>query len=582
MQPLIPDTLIATQPTEELEKQVDQLHKTGNTQDAMVLQGYLYQRRKDFQKAIQCFERAQRWQSVADMYLHLGQEKKYHHYFAKYLLSQNLHKQAAASFSKAESFIQAAQTFKDIFDYKNAIKAFVQANEIHQAGQLLVQLGHPSKAARLYENAHNFSQAILHYKKAGSWDDLIRVYDRSRQYLEAMEASLKINHLQGALHFLGKIDKTQGKYLQAFHSLLLHCQTTKNIDLFLKYFYELMFDKDVNFDHDYFFDIGVLLEQADFPHEGLQVYRRLVYLGRSSPDLNQRILHIEKKLQFLKKKKSLRAYHNRFLLYQLIGKGAMSKVYKAKDTLSKKWVALKIISTDSNDDELDRFQSFFQEAQTTANLHHPNIIEIYDFGVENNHLFISMEHLDGETLQYLLKKVKRINLVDFLFIAQQICEALIYAHDMFVVHRDIKPSNIMLLKKEKAKLMDFGIAKVANTSNHVSIERGTPKYVSPEQILGIQTTPQSDIYSLGVVFYEMLAGHPPFPGSDAMNDHINVPPARLDTVAQDVPFELVNIIMKCLAKKPDRRPKNVAQILDIIFKLKKAHFEPTPKDHLTF
>ncbi|MCB0272502.1 MAG: protein kinase [Bdellovibrionales bacterium] len=563
---------------EEMDRRADQLQKEGDHKNAMIWMGHAYIKRKDYRKAIQCFEKTQSWETLADIYLTLGQEKKYHHYFGKYLLSEGLVKEAAESFWEAGSYAQAAQLFENLFDFKRAIQAYVKAGNVNEAGQLLIRIGQPDKAARLFEKAGLYPQAIQYYQKTERWDDLIRIYDRTKKYLKAIKACLQIHDFNAALHFVDKIDKSSEKYLQAYVYIMLFLQENNKEDLIPSMFYDIMYDRRVKLNENQLLMLAELLEKTKYNHEALQAYRRIVNLGNSLPHVLVKISNLERKLQFIKQKEELRSYTNRFLLYRFLGQGAMSKVYKSKDTQTEQWVALKTFSRDQEDE--DHVQAFFQEARTTANLHHPNIIQIFDYGIENEHLFISMEYLQGKTLKYVLDQTGPIPLHDFLNIAAQLCKALMYAHDMHVVHRDIKPSNIMLLKDKTVKLMDFGIAKLSHMANSISIARGTPRYASPEQILGIQTTKQSDLYSLAVVFYEMLSGKPPFEGENALHDQVNKTPEPLDQVVDRVPYVLVNIIMACLAKKPDRRPAGIHKVLEVIETIRHTLYEETTKERI--
>ncbi|MCC7460148.1 MAG: serine/threonine protein kinase, partial [Proteobacteria bacterium] len=278
---------------------------------------------------------------------------------------------------------------------------------------------------------------------------------------------------------------------------------------------------------------------------------------------------IQSKIKLLEKKfqknftfPALKTYQDRFQLHRKLGTGAMGSVYKARDMITGEWVALKTLPTKHQDDELLR--AFLQEGRTAKRLKHPNIVDVFDYGIENEHYFISMEFLDGKTLKEVLAQVGAMNIRNFLSVALPLTRALAYAHDNHTIHRDIKPSNVMLLSNRTIKLMDFGISKITQFSDHKSIARGTPIYISPEQILGIQTTKQSDLYSLGVVFYEMISGKPPFLEGDILHDHIHKPAEEIGKVASEVPFRLVNIIMSCLAKKADRRPISAYKIIETL------------------
>jgi tRNA A-37 threonylcarbamoyl transferase component Bud32 len=554
---------------EQLAKKAQELQQAGQSHKATMLMGQYYARRQEYPKALQCYEKAQHWEAMADLYLKMGQTDQYHFYFAKYLLQENMPREAANSFLEARAFSQAAQIFETLFDYKKAIEGYMKAGQIDEAAHLLIRIGQTDKAARLYEKAGKLDQAVQYYKQTKSWDNLIRVYDRKNEPLQALRVALHTHDESKARHYFSKIPATDSDFLQAHIYMLVHWVEQNQTEKIPSMFYAIMYNKEAKLDEDKLLMLGELLEKAGFAHEALQSYQRAQKMGHHRPHIQEKIKAVEQKLSFIKKRDSLKSYENRFELYQFIGRGAMSKVFKAKDLLHDRWVALKTLSKDQEEDE--QLQAFFQEARTMSNLSHPNIVQIYDYGIENDHFFIAMEYLTGKTLQYMLEQVERLSLQDFLNIISQLCRALMYAHEMNVVHRDIKPGNVMLLSDQKVKLMDFGIAKRAQQSNQISIARGTPKYVSPEQILGIQTTTQSDIYSLGVMMYQMLTGVLPFEGEDILHDHIHTNPTPLDQHVKDIPYHLVNLIMTCLAKKPERRPADVQKILEVIETLNFGH-----------
>src|SRR5262249_54768305 len=155
-------------------------------------------------------------------------------------------------------------------------------------------------------------------------------------------------------------------------------------------------------------------------------------------------------------------------------------------------------------DDSHALESLMKEAQTAAKLNHPNIVTVYDVGQEGDNYFMAMEFVEGKTLQQVLKQVKKIDLQNFKHIAKTLCEVISYAHAQHVIHRDIKPSNIILLPSRTVKLMDFGLAKVLqDMSIDKTMLRGTPLYMSPEQVLGKDIDHRTDVYSLGILFYEM-------------------------------------------------------------------------------
>jgi serine/threonine-protein kinase len=192
----------------------------------------------------------------------------------------------------------------------------------------------------------------------------------------------------------------------------------------------------------------------------------------------------------------------------------MGVVYLGKDPTIQRLVAIKTMRLDEIDDA-DKLQEvkarFFREAESTGRLSHPNIVTIYDAGEEHDLGYIAMEVLEGTTLKYYARKPNLMPLDRMLPILATVAEALEYAHQQGIVHRDIKPANIMLTKDQTVKVMDFGIAKMASSSKtETNIVLGTPTYMSPEQIAGKKVDGRSDIFSLGVVLFELLTGRPPF------------------------------------------------------------------------
>ncbi|MCL5269152.1 MAG: protein kinase [bacterium] len=252
----------------------------------------------------------------------------------------------------------------------------------------------------------------------------------------------------------------------------------------------------------------------------------------------------------------------RYELVQELGRGSMGIVYKARDNELDEFVALKILPDNliRNTEAVRRFK---QEARNARRLAHPNIVRIHDIGEELGRKYISMEFVEGTDLKNKLRQMRRkLPFATSLRYARQICEAMAYAHSIGIVHRDIKPANLMLTKDDQIKVTDFGIAKMvestqASDATSTGLIIGTPLYMSPEQVKGQQVDHRADIYSIGVVFYEMASGYPPFTEGDLSYQHLFVEPKPL----KGVPEPFATIVMKCLAKEKDQRPQRVQEIL---------------------
>ncbi len=256
----------------------------------------------------------------------------------------------------------------------------------------------------------------------------------------------------------------------------------------------------------------------------------------------------------------------RYEMLSELGQGAMGVVYKARDPLIDRVVAIKTINLGLALDEKEEYEGrFYQEARAAGRLNHPNIVTIYDVGKSGNIAFIAMEFLQGSELRDLLREERSMPVSQIIEIVAQVAEGLSYAHQHGIVHRDIKPSNIMLVRDGRIKITDFGIARMPSSAVHTQtgMVLGSPKYMSPEQVLGKEIDRRSDIFSLGVMLYEMLTGTSPFVGENVnaiMYQTLNLVPPAPGTLNPDVPDMLNFIVAKALAKGVEDRYQNALDL----------------------
>jgi serine/threonine protein kinase len=262
--------------------------------------------------------------------------------------------------------------------------------------------------------------------------------------------------------------------------------------------------------------------------------------------------------------------------YDIVGKlgqGAMGEVFRAHDPVLNRAVAVKRISAGLDADEMVR-KRFQREAQSAALLNHPNIITVYELGLEGDQFFMAMELLDGIDLKHALA-ARAMTLEEKVGVVQQVCEGLAFAHSHDIVHRDLKPANIHILPSGKVKIMDFGLARLSGSEmTTTGMVMGTPHYMSPEQVKGQKADARSDIFALGCLFYELLAGRKPF---DAESMHgvlykiMQEEPTPLREAAPGTPEALAHIVEKALAKNPDERFPSAS---DLLVALRQARSAP--------
>ena len=259
---------------------------------------------------------------------------------------------------------------------------------------------------------------------------------------------------------------------------------------------------------------------------------------------------------------------DRYEILEVLGEGGMAFVYKAMDTQLERFVAIKTLKPNYVNQEtfVERFR---REAKTAANLNHPNIVQIFDWGIEEEPFFV-MEYIEGNTLTSIVAKNRTISLSDVLFIGAQVASGLQAAHQKGLVHRDIKPGNIMITPDGKVKVTDFGIVSLQNEESDITKTGsilGTASYISPEQAQGRPVSIESDLYSLGTVLYELIAGKPPFSGESPISTatkHLTDKPQKLSNFRKDIPKGVENAVLKLLEKSTFDRFKSAEDLRAVL------------------
>lgn len=249
--------------------------------------------------------------------------------------------------------------------------------------------------------------------------------------------------------------------------------------------------------------------------------------------------------------------NDRYQIIKTLGEGGMANVYLAHDTILDRNVAVKVLRGDLANDEkfVRRFQ---REALSASSLSHPNIVEMYDVGEDDGQYYIVMEYVDGMTLKQVLKKRGHLSVTEVVDIMLQVTDGMAHAHDAYIIHRDIKPQNIMILSNGMIKITDFGVATALNSTQltQTNSVMGTVHYLPPEQANGKGSTIRSDIYSMGIMMYELLTGLVPYKGDNAVEialKHLKEPLPSVRKFNSSIPQSIENVIIKATAKNPKNR-----------------------------
>lgn len=272
--------------------------------------------------------------------------------------------------------------------------------------------------------------------------------------------------------------------------------------------------------------------------------------------------------------------NNRYRLIDEEGTGGMAVVYKAQDLQLDRVVAVKVLKPNLTKDP-EFIMRFREEARAAANLSHPNIVTVYDFGQDDRTHYIVFEYVEGQNLKEFIRDQAPFDVGSTLLIMIELCKGLGYAHRAGFVHADVKPQNVLITDDRLVKLTDFGLAR-ALTASHPGepqdVVWGSPSYLSPERIMGEPPTPPSDVYSLGVVMFELLTGKLPFTGADyeqLAKAHLYQEPPDPSSLNPMVPLELDNIVRKLLSKEPSRRYRTADQLGRILLRYRQQGEEAT-------
>ncbi len=455
-------------------------------------------------------------------------------------------------------------------DRGGAAALFEAAGDFEQAADAYRASGDFAAAARAYERAGDFALAIECAKELGDEEVLLALYEKNGDAFEAGELALKSRQPVRAIHAFSQVDRIDANYRAACRRLVELKTERGQLQPALEKLEELVLLEGGDDAPLQLLSVQArLLEKLGRGEEALVIWEAIEARDASFPSAASRASELrathrapepEPASATPVRASTPESQESRYEILEELGRGAMGVVYKARDTRLGRTVALKRL-TDSLRGHTTAIAYFEREARSAAALSHPNIVVVYDAGQENGQYFITMEHLQGTTLEQILKARGAMSAPIVASLGLQICAGLHYAHTHKIIHRDIKTSNLFFTRERVVKIMDFGLAKmVEEVRKGATMISGTPYYMAPEQALGENVDHRADLYALGVTFFNLLSNGFPFESGDVTFHHRSTPAPDVRERVASVPAAMAELVAKLMAKRPDARCQSAAEV----------------------
>ncbi len=517
---------------------------------------------------------------AAEFYQTAGNRQRAAEMIAEVRLKEGKTGQAAEMFEDAGDMVRAGELYEEAGRPADAARVLAEAGQYQTAADLYLRAGNDAKAAEMFALAGDYTQAAERFEAAGDVEKAAQYYERSGSYYRAGKIYRQAGNVDRAIETLQRTERGGADYREACALMGELFMEQGQLGLARDRLKESTSGEPVEHANlQPYFHLAVLDEKEGRVADALALFEKIQAVNLQFPGIAEKIKDARARV---KEQGPVGGPPQaapgpapippsaRYRLIEEIGRGGMGIVYKAHDTVLNRVVAYKILPEmfRQNPTILQRFTS---EARAAAVLNHPNIVTVYDFGQDGEKNFITMEYVEGVTLKQVLASAERLPLQKAAKYFYQILRGMEYAHEKRIIHRDLKPSNIMVTKEDRVKIMDFGLAKIVDEATLTDPGRvsGTLIYMSPEQIRGEKVDLRSDVYSLGVIFYELLTNWPPFFSGDIGYQHLNTPVRSPRERFSDVPAAFENIAMKALTKDPAARYGSVAEILADLLKVVK-------------
>ncbi len=527
----------------------------------------------ELERAAALFQSGDQPVRAAEVLQQLGDERGAAGILGEYHRLRGEDAEAAHHLELAGEFFAAGDCYRKLADFARAAQAYDKAGDRAQAAEMYRLGGHPGHAAQCFEKAARWDEAAACWEDAGDVPRQAHALVQAGRMLAAGEAFHKQEIDDEAIKVLQQIPATSPDFAEASALLGRIFQRRGQLSLAIKKLRQAVGTAELD-RHNLrlYYTLAEACESHGNVREAADLYEKILACDYHFGDVEQRLAAAKARLvesgegaeaagDAAALAVTTRPGAARYQVLAELGRGGMGIVYKAKDTVLDRVVAFKVLP-DSLKENPQALKNFLREAKSAAQLNHPNIVTVYDAGEQAGRYYIAMEYVDGNTLKEIVRRRGAIAPGGVLHVLVQMCEALAYAHEKKIVHRDVKTANTMWTRDRKAKIMDFGLAKVVEeVRNHTTLVSGTPYYMSPEQTLGRNVDSRTDLYSLGVTIFELATGRLPFTEGNIPYHHVHTPPPDPREIKPDVPALLAAIIGRCLRKDPAERYQSAREIL---------------------
>ena len=521
----------------------------------------LYLRAKDVVRAAKALER-------------LGKHERAAHIMAEYHRDRGEEQEAAEKFEEAGELLEAGDLYRLLERYPEAGECYERFGDGGQAAEMFHQAADYARAAQNYERAGRFKEAAECCSNLGDSEREAELFEKSGSCLQAGQLFRSNGRNEEAIKALQKVGPEDADFLLAAAIIGEIFREREMYPLAIAKLTEAIGEREVNRDSlPVFYCLATVYEANGDNAEANELYQKILACDVGYADAEERLnrtrelLSAKAEAEVASRASSggppaATGQPSRYIIRGTLGRGGMGIVYEAEDTVLDRKVAFKVLP-EALKENPQALKNFLREAKSAAQLNHPNIVTVYDAGEQDGVFYIAMEYVDGKTLKEIIKKKGMIAPKAAIHVLAQLAEALAYAHEKKIVHRDIKTANAMWTVDRKAKIMDFGLAKVIEeVRNHTTVVSGTPYYMSPEQTLGKNVDHRTDIYSFGVSAFEMATGKLPFTEGNLPYHHLHTPPPSPLEFNADLPDMLVQMIAKCMKKDPNDRYQTAGEILE--------------------